>query len=126
MSARIDADWGPGEFTPVGVLKVSQAALELGRGVVAAGRNALPGKDRVASFHSYLSQRYRDPGRTGWKRGRGSLPVRASVRRFRPPDRIEVADGLEFAIAIPKDICEAATERLIDVAEDGSMKLVLR
>jgi len=63
----------------------------------------------------------------GWARPEGpGLELGASERSEIPPDRIEVIDGLEFAIAIPKDICEAVTERLIDVAEDGSTKLVLR
>ncbi len=54
------------------------------------------------------------------------LDVGAYERSEIPADRIAVIDGLEFAVAIPKDVCEAATERLIDVAGDGSTKLVLR
>jgi hypothetical protein len=125
MSGRIDAEWRPEEFTPVGVVKVSNAALELGRAVGAAGRRRLPGKDWVVQFHWYLSQRYRYPD-TDWVEEGPGLDVGASERSEIPPDRIAVIDGLEFAVAIPKDICEAATERLIDVAGDGTTKLILR
>lgn len=125
MSGKIDENWKPGEFTPIGVVRLSEAALELGRAVVAAGRSELPGKDWVASFHSYLSLRWRDPG-ADWLEGGPGLTAGASERSEIPADRIQVVDGLEFAVAIPKDICEAVTERLIDVAGDGSTKLVLR
>lgn len=79
----------------------------------------------MASFHSYLSLRWKDPGEDWVEEGPG-LTAGASERTEIPADRIAVVDGLEFAIAIPRDICEAAAERLIDVAGDGSTKLVLR
>lgn len=125
MNGKIAADWRPEEFTPIGVVKVSKAALELGRAVGIAGRRRLPGKDWVVQFHWYLSQRYRYPG-TDWVEEGPGLDVGASERTEIPADRIQVVDGVEFVVAIPKDICEAATERLIDVAEDGSTKLILK
>jgi hypothetical protein len=126
MTRKIEVDWRPEEFTPVGVLKVSQGALELVRGVGVASRRAHQGKQWVASFHWYLSERVRYPGADWGEVQAPGLDIGAYERSEIPPDRIEVVDGLEFAIAIPKDICEAAAERLIDVAGDGSTKLVLR
>jgi hypothetical protein len=79
----------------------------------------------VVQFHWYLSQRYRYPD-TEWVEEGPGLGVGASERSEIPADRIQVVDGVEFAVAIPKDICEGAPERLIDVAGDGSTKLVLK
>ena len=122
---RIELDWRPDEFAPAGIIKLSEAVVELAHALRAAGQRQRSSKDWVLSFNWCLSRRYRDPGADWVDEGPGVMAA-ASERSEIPPDRIEMIDGLEFAVAIPKDICEAARERLIDVAEGGTTKLILR
>ena len=124
MNKPIQVSWTPDEFTPVGVLDVTPEALEIARAVVAEGRRVLPGKDWVASFgwHDWQEATFSDPS---IDTGPGT-DIGAHERHEIPPDRIATVNGFEFAIQIPKEVCEAATERVIDRVDENSTKVVLK
>lgn len=121
----IAESWTPDQFTPPGIVKVSPSALEIARAVGEEGIRAVPGKDWVMTFYWYLSETVTHPDSSREEHGPG-LDVGGLERWQIPADRIETVDGFEFAIQIPKDVCEAATERLIDREDETSTAVILR
>ncbi len=115
-------------YAPPGTVKVSAAALQLAREFAEeiAPTRPEPENDWVISFDWAESRSIRR--RVGGPReelGPG-LDLAAYARSDVPPEVIQVSDGLEFAIQIPKQVREASKELLIDYDATVLSKLTLR
>jgi hypothetical protein len=113
-------------FVPPGVVRVSPAALALGRAFRTAVGQARVGQDWLIAYDWAESRRLRKPNTNDWEDLGAGLDFAAYERDAVPIGAIQTIDALEVLIKIPIDILEASRERLIDTDNTRKAMLVLR
>ena len=111
-------------FTPPGIIRVSTSALQLARDFAQVIHTR--SGDWVAVFDWATDVTVRRGPKEPSEAIADCVMLGASQRHEVPREAIQAVNGLEFAIQIPKNIWETATQRLIDTDESIFFKLVLR
>lgn len=125
------------DFAPPGIVKVSAAALEQARQFSTEiqgqamlfsneGRRMRPIDDWVVSFEWAESRSVRRQAAGPREEIGPGLIISAYERSELPPEVIQTAGDLEFAIKIPRQVWEKSKSRLIDIDETVLWKVSLR
>lgn len=115
----------PGDgFTLPGEVRISPSALQYARDFQAK-IGGISG-NWIAGFFWATGQRARMKGKTEWRDFGPGVGLGAYRRREVGEAYIEVIDGVEIAVNIPREVLQQSTERLIDFDEREHSKLVLR
>src|ERR1044072_4233281 len=108
-----------------GVLRVSPAALNYAREVIAAV-TAAHGDGNMVMFDWVDLQTSRADPNGPLQVVRDFLDVGAISRSEIPADAIQTVDGVDFVIQIPLKTLQKSVQRLIDFDENAYARLVLK
>jgi hypothetical protein len=107
-------------FLPPGSVTVTDAALAVAKGFAEAVAKARPDVSWIVVFDWW----------DDWSANGVKQPPRLDLSAHEPGDIPEgvtqTADGVTFAVMIPREVLDAATENKIDVAGDGSTQVELK
>jgi hypothetical protein len=121
-----DADRFDG-FTSPGLIKVSDAALQMAREFADFLKQDRPDEDWVVGFDWADSRQMRFPRPGGPMQELGpGIDLAGYERRSVPDEVIQTIDGIAFAIKVPSRVWLNCAKRLIDVDSSASSGLTLR
>lgn len=114
-------------FTSPGLIKVSDAALQLARDFGDFLKQDRPDEDWVVGFDWADSRQMRFPRPGGPMQELGpGIDLAGYERRSVPDEVIQTIDGIAFAIKVPSRVWLNSAKRLIDVDKAAGSGLTLR
>lgn len=120
MPSGNDAPIAVAAFLPPGSVTVTDAALAVAKGFQEAVLKARPDVSWIVVFDWW----------DDWSANGVKQPPRLDLSAHEPGDIPEgvtqTADGVTFAVIIPRDVYDAAREKKIDLAGDGSTQVELK
>jgi hypothetical protein len=120
MSSSNDAAIPIDAFLPPGSVTVTDAALAVAKGFEEAVRKARPDVAWIVVFDWWD-----DWSASGVKQA-PRLGMSAYEPKQMPEGVTQKVDSVTFAITIPREVYDAAKEKRIDVADDGSTQVTLK
>ena len=126
MTSTTFIDPPDGSFTPLGTLRISQAAVALAREFREHARRVAPDEDWVISFDWADSRRVREKGTNDWREVGSGIDLTAYERDKIKNEFIETIDDIDFAMRVPRSIWETSNQRLIDTDSAAFSGLILR
>jgi hypothetical protein len=114
-------------FTSPGLIKVSDAALQMAREFADFVQQNRPDEDWVVGFDWADSRQMRFPRPGGPMQELGpSIDLAGYERRSVPDEVIQTIDGIAFAIKVPSRVWLNSAKRLIDIDQNAESGLTLR
>jgi hypothetical protein len=107
-------------FLPPGSVTVTDAALAVAKGFEEAVRKARPDVSWIVVFDWW------DDWSAGGAKQEPRLGMGAYETAQVPEGVTQTTNGVTFGVIIPREIFDAAAERKIDVAGDGSTQVALK